>query len=86
MFFLALLITPFWKISLHSLGMGALISFVVILGVSCMQDFTIAACISVALTGLVCWARLYLEAHTPMQLLVGFVVGAATMIFAFLHP
>lgn len=86
MFFLALLITPFWKISLHSMGMGGLMSFLIVLGISCGQDFTIAACVVVALTGLVCWARLYLEAHTPMQLVVGYLVGALTMTIAFVHP
>ena len=56
------------------------------LGISCGQDFTIAACVVVALTGIVCWARLFLEAHTPMQLVVGYLVGALTMTIAFVHP
>lgn len=86
MFFLALLITPFWKISLHSMGMGAMMCFILVLGFVCQHDFTIPACITIAVTGLVCWARLYTEAHTPMQLFVGYLVGACMILEAYVHP
>lgn len=86
MFFIALLITPFWKISLHSMGMGAWMCFVIIIGITCAQDFAISACLAVAMAGLVCWARLYLEAHTPWQLVAGYFVGVFGMAIAFLHP
>ncbi len=85
MLLLAGLVTPFWKISLHAIGVGALIAYVSIVGIMSMSDFSMAASVAFALSGLVAWSRLYLESHTPLQLLMGFVVGCLSMTIAMLH-
>lgn len=81
----ASVITPFWKISLHSIGTGALLVFVIILGCASRIDFGASLIISIALSGIVIWARLYLKSHTPMQLLVGYIVGAVVMFVSMIH-
>ena len=75
----AVIITPKWKISLHSLGLGALLAFVTIIGTRMSIDFGEGLYIILVLSGLVGWSRLYLIAHTPLQLLIGYIVGFICM-------
>jgi membrane-associated phospholipid phosphatase len=57
-------ITRYWKISTHALGITApLIALWVILGTRPLPFFI--------LIPIVCWARVYLRAHTPMQVIAG---------------
>lgn len=81
----ATIITPFWKISLHSLGMGGLMAYISIIGYATNTDFSIPAIIGFAMSGIVTWARLYLAAHTPLQLLIGFIVGLSLMFLAIIN-
>jgi len=85
MMLIAMCVTTIWKISLHGMGVGALIVFVCITGITSGIDFSNAACFSFAIAGLVSWARMYLEAHTPMQLFAGFLTGTLSMLIAMLH-
>lgn len=75
----ALVITPFWKISLHSMGLGALLCFVVMIGLDLNIDTGNGLYAITFLSGLVGWARLYLVAHNIHQIIVGFWVGFACM-------
>ncbi len=72
---LALLITFVWKISLHAMATGAFIG--VFLGLSSVRiyHFEYLLAFLFLLAGLVLSARLKLEAHTPRQVYVGFVLG-----------
>lgn len=63
-----LLITLFWKISMHAgVAAGTLVSLVVVLG----PWVWLAA----PLVGLIGWARLALHVHTPAQVVAGTIVG-----------
>ncbi|MCQ2216094.1 MAG: phosphatase PAP2 family protein [Bacteroidales bacterium] len=75
----ALVITPFWKISLHSMGMGALLCFVLMIGLDLNIDTGPGLYAIVFLSGIVGWARLYLIAHNIHQIIAGFCVGFACM-------
>lgn len=75
----AAVVSMWWKISLHTLGVGAMLSYVVILGLMFRADFGSAAAWTLLLSGLAAWARLYEKAHTPSQLLVGYVMGMSIM-------
>ncbi|EAY29009.1 phosphatase PAP2 family protein [Microscilla marina] len=70
------LITFFWKISAHSVGMsgilGILLGFNYRLGESALFYPILIATI---LVGLVMTARLYLDAHSPAQVAAGFFMG-----------
>lgn len=57
-------ITRYWKISTHALGITApLIGLWVIFGTRPLPFFV--------LIPIVCWARVYLRAHTPLQVVAG---------------
>lgn len=76
----ATIITFFWRISLHTIGMGGLLGFFIEVIVT--QPFQqsmmmVIFMITVVLAGLVGSARLYLNAHTPAQIYVGYAVGFA---------
>ncbi len=81
----AMCISSVWKISLHGMGVGALLTFVCVVGITSNIDFSIVLSFTFAIIGAVAWARMYLNAHTPSQLLVGFVIGVGCMLLALIH-
>jgi hypothetical protein len=71
---LASIISKFWKISLHMLGIGGLIGVLVSLqhlygGLSSMIIYFIL------IAGITAMARIYLKAHNHSQIYFGFIVG-----------
>ena len=71
---LASIISKFWKISLHMLGLGGLIGVLVSLqylygGLSSMIIYFIL------IAGITAMARIYIKAHNHSQIYVGFIVG-----------
>lgn len=77
-FFLSLIVTLinlWWKISLHSVGSGALIGVVLILSLKMMTSLEWYT-ISVIITGgLVLFSRLKLNLHNPQQVWIGLFTG-----------
>ena len=77
-FFLSLIVTVinfWWKISLHSVGAGALIGIVLILSVKMLTSLEWYL-ISVIITGgLVLFSRLKLNLHNPQQVWIGLFTG-----------
>ena len=71
---LAGVISLSWKISAHMIGIGGLCGMFFVLNVwsSILFSHLIT---SILLAGSVGFARLYLKAHTPMQILLGFLLG-----------
>jgi membrane-associated phospholipid phosphatase len=72
---LALIVTSFWKISLHMTGMGGIYALLFVLGIAEPRDFTWAMALATLVAGLVAASRLYLGRHTPAQVAAGFVGG-----------
>lgn len=74
--FLTYLVSFFWKISAHSVGMGGGLGILLLLNML-MPDAGLALPIALAmlLAGAVLTARLSLHAHTPQQVYVGFSSG-----------
>ncbi len=69
------IVSRFWKISAHMTGIGAMLG-----GALCicyhMHIFPVICLLSIILLcGLLATARLYLKAHTPMQVIAGFANG-----------
>lgn len=72
---IATVINLWWKISLHSVGAGALIGLVLILSIKMMTSLEWYM-ISVIITGgLVLFSRLKLNLHNPQQVWIGFFTG-----------
>lgn len=79
------LITPFWKISTHACGAWGMFAILWELQTRYPSPaFIIPYYIILFLTVTVCFARLYLKVHTPMQVLAGSLMGA-TIGFSLFH-
>lgn len=73
---LVMLINLKWKISVHATGLGGPIA------AFCLAVSWAVLPVMLALLALVCWARLYLRAHSLGQVLAGSVLGfSVTLIF-----
>ncbi|WP_420385655.1 phosphatase PAP2 family protein [Roseivirga sp.] len=70
-------ITFKWKISAHAAGVFGWLGFVLALqgAYPSGHDLLTPLLLSVAMCGLVSWARLYLNAHTPKEILGGALLG-----------
>ncbi len=64
-----------WKISAHLTGIGGLIASIFIVSLSTNVNSSLVMCIAILSAGLLAAARLQLNRHTPMQLVVGFLNG-----------
>ncbi len=76
---LAILINFFWKISIHTVGMGGLAGM--LLGISQKMNIEIISILLpfILMGGLVGFARLKLNAHTPLQVYSGFLLGLGSI-------
>lgn len=79
--FTALLITPFFKISLHSLGAAAFSAAILSLGFVLQINTTLLFSLSLLLTGLIATSRMLLKAHSLDEVLVGLVLGFTLGLF-----
>lgn len=74
--FVAYIVTQFWKISAHSIGMGGALGLLVLLHKLAPEAMLVyPIIIGVFLTGAVMSARLALQAHTPEEVYAGFGSG-----------
>ena len=72
-------ITYFWKISIHGAAVGGVIGFIFALGmIHPIMNFTYILAVAFLIGGLVIYARLMLNAHTPMQVYSGALLGFIT--------
>ena len=75
-----MIVTIRWKISMHMTAIGALCGFVFILGMKYLGDVINLLPLLILVSGLVASARLYLKQHTPAQVYVGYIYGAAAVV------
>ncbi|MDB4655222.1 phosphatase PAP2 family protein [Flavobacteriales bacterium] len=64
-----------WKVSIHMLGMGGIVGTIIGLILRYQVDAIQLVMALVILSGVVGYSRLRLDAHTPLQVYVGFVLG-----------
>lgn len=72
------------KISMHSMGMGALVSTMLVLPKFSIHDLTTPFLSVLIIAGLIGSSRLYLQAHTLRQVYMGYVVGFLVQSFMFI--
>lgn len=77
---LSLMITFFWKISIHAIGVsglaGAFLGFYELLfPIQNGEEITNIIILLLVLVGVVCSARLYLKAHSFLQIISGITLG-----------
>lgn len=74
--FLALLITFFWKISIHLMSIGAFSVFILYLTSIHFISTHWPVYGIIMLSGILAWARLTLKSHNSLQVYSGFIIGA----------
>ena len=78
------LVTFFWKMSAHMTGTGGLLAIIIVLGIKFPTFKGLYPLIlAISLNGMVASARLYLDAHKPVEVYTGFVFGFALCFFGF---
>jgi hypothetical protein len=79
-----LMVSFFWKISVHMIGIGGLVGAFTGLSLRLMIDMPLLIIVLILLSGLTGFARLKLSAHNPAQILIGFVTGFGIFMLLFL--
>ncbi|MCU4174701.1 PAP2 family protein [Carboxylicivirga sp. N1Y90] len=80
----AMLINLFWKISMHMIGIGGLTGAILALSMRFGLDVWIVFSLIVIFSGLLGSARLYLKAHSPLQVHAGYFLGAIIVFYGIL--
>ncbi len=73
--FFAAIITLWWQISAHMIGIGGLIGALLAICYFMQMPILTAICICLIIAGCIGFSRLNLKAHTPAQVYVGFIFG-----------
>ncbi len=76
---LIVLITIWWKISVHMAGIGALSAAIYSFAVILRADFIFFLLITLFIAGVLGTARIILKSHTPGEIYAGFGLGAAVL-------
>ncbi len=71
----AVVVTLFWKISLHTIGIGGVAGAVMALAFRYGMDLSLLIFLLLMASGITASARLYLGAHKPAQVYAGFLWG-----------
>jgi len=76
---ITLLVSNFWKISAHMTGLGGLSGLVLALSKKLGADMLMFLLIFLILSGLAGYARMRLNAHSGIQVLMGYLTGLLTV-------
>jgi hypothetical protein len=68
-----------WKVSVHAVGVGAMVATVLVLSFRMYAGMPGIVVIVFIVSGLVLSSRLWLRAHTPEQIYTGFLAGSTIM-------
>jgi hypothetical protein len=79
---LCIIINTKIKISAHMVGIGGALGAFLLLGFSGFQDYSFFVMAGILLAGMIGWARLQLNAHTPTQVYLGFILGVLSQFVA----
>ena len=69
-----------FKNSLHMVGMGSFLMFLVNLSIHFEINIVVAISVFTLFTGLVATARLYLDAHSRAEVLIGLLIGLGSQL------
>ncbi len=79
------IITLWWKISIHMMGVGGVVGSIAGLSMLVQTDLTAMIFFSIFISGLTGFARLKVFAHTPAQVYCGFTLGVVSMLVSVLY-
>ncbi|MFN4233705.1 MAG: phosphatase PAP2 family protein [Bacteroidia bacterium] len=72
---ICLVINLVWKISAHMVGIGGLLGAIMGISIRFKTDMLIFIMFLIFISGLVASSRLRLNAHNPLQVFIGFLIG-----------
>lgn len=75
-----LIITYWWKISIHMVGIGGIAGFIIAFSIRMFTDVLPYLLISIFIASLLASARLQSKAHKPIQVYLGFTLGFLLML------
>jgi hypothetical protein len=78
----ALMANNYFKISMHALGIGGGVAFMVLLGISGTAQIGLPISIATLIGGLVCTARFIISDHFPGDIYSGLFLGALCQVVA----
>lgn len=81
---LCLIVSFYWKISLHLTAMGAAVALLVVMNVAGVGNMMLPLMVAILCAGALASARLYLGCHNGQQVLAGFCGGFAATSLAVL--
>jgi len=79
-----LITSIWWKVSIHMVGIGGIVGFLIAFSVRLYVDVFVYLLIALVISGVLASARLYLKAHKPLQIYVGFTAGLIIMLVTIL--
>lgn len=79
------LVTIFFKISMHTSGVGALVGFVMVMMIVTKSFLLFPLLIALVAAIIIGWARYNLGAHSRQQLWLGYAVGILAQLAAYLY-
>lgn len=79
-----LIISYWWKISIHMVGIGGLVGFIIAFSIRLYIDVLPYLLISILIAALLASSRLQSKAHRPIQVYFGFVLGFLIMLLIIL--
>lgn len=80
---IALLITFFWKISTHAIGIGGLLALSFVITFRLMVDLNFIIMCLIFISGIIGTARIYLNAHNSIQVFAGLFLGFLSVFVPF---
>ena len=80
----SLMANIYFKVSMHAIAMGVMLSFFIIMTLQPNVDLTAYLALAAITAGVVCTARLLVSDHRPFEVYAGFVLGVISQLIAFL--
>lgn len=73
-----------WKISAHMAGLGGVVGAIIAFSYKLSSNMLFALIVFILISGMVGFARMQLNAHTPKQIYTGFLIGLVTQLLLIL--
>lgn len=80
---LTTIISYWWKISIHMVGIGGLLGLIYVLALRFQSANIWILIAGVCIAGVIGWARLEVSAHKPSQIYAGFSLGILSVVSIF---
>ncbi len=71
------------KISLHTLGIGGILGFIMVMSIYYQLNLIGLICFLFLLSGLIAVSRLKLKAHKPNEVYIGFLIGLIAQLLSY---